>query len=335
MNGTLVISLDFELMWGVRDHRSASEYGDAVLGGRAAIPEILARFRTSGVRATWATVGLLFARNRDEMLSYAPARQPQYAAPYLSPYPALKSGEVGEDEQNDPLHFALSLINRIADTPGQEIATHTYSHFYCLEPGQDIAMFEADLVAACAIAEARGYTIKSLVFPRNQTSAEHVRTSAALGIDIYRGEAHSWLYQPRTGAQTTLPVRAMRFLDGALPVAKKQVTKAFKIGSAVDVPASRFLRPWSKKLGIYNALHIRRIQAEMEAAARLGGVYHLWWHPHNFGRDTAVNLARLDTILNTFRYCRDTYGMTSRAMRDFTSPVVEEDEIQSRTCSFT
>jgi len=33
MSGRFVISLDLELMWGSRDHRSVAEYGDAVLGG--------------------------------------------------------------------------------------------------------------------------------------------------------------------------------------------------------------------------------------------------------------------------------------------------------------
>ena len=68
MTGTFVISLDFELMWGVRDHRTVAEYGDAVLGGREAIPLMLSRFTEAGIRATWATVGLLFAKTRTEML---------------------------------------------------------------------------------------------------------------------------------------------------------------------------------------------------------------------------------------------------------------------------
>ena len=67
MTSSFIISLDFELMWGVRDHRGLADYGDAVLGVRRAIPEILARFEAAGIRATWATVGLLFARTREEI----------------------------------------------------------------------------------------------------------------------------------------------------------------------------------------------------------------------------------------------------------------------------
>ncbi len=52
---------------------------------------------------------------------------------------------------------------RIADT-GQEIASRTFAHYYCLEPGQDAA----DLEAARAIAAAQGLATRTLVLPRNQ-----------------------------------------------------------------------------------------------------------------------------------------------------------------------
>ena len=78
MSGRLVFSLDFELMWGVRDHRTVDDYGDAVLGVRQALPRLLKLFDAYGVSATWATVGLLFARNRQEMLEYFPANRPSY-----------------------------------------------------------------------------------------------------------------------------------------------------------------------------------------------------------------------------------------------------------------
>ena len=109
MGGNLVVSLDFELMWGVRDHRSLSDYGDAVLGGRQAIPLILERFERAGIRATWATVGLLFAKTRDQMLEYAPDDRPRYANPALSPYSDIEKGLIGNDEASDPYHFGGSL----------------------------------------------------------------------------------------------------------------------------------------------------------------------------------------------------------------------------------
>ena len=151
MSGKLVISLDFELMWGVRDKRTISDYGDAVLNVRQVVPELLDRFAGLGIRATWATVGFLFCKSRDEMIDHAPSIRPAYTNLRLSPYAALES-EVGRNEDEDPYHFGRSLIDRIKDTEGQEIATHTYSHFCSLEDGHSCEAFEADLEAAKSVA---------------------------------------------------------------------------------------------------------------------------------------------------------------------------------------
>ena len=319
MSGSFVISLDFELMWGVRDHRTVHSYGDAVLGGRKAIPEMLSRFKQAELKATWATVGLLFAKNRDEMLEYSPTLRPEYQNANLSPYPVLEKGLIGEDESSDPYHFGASLIEQIAETPGQEIATHTYSHFYCMEPGATVAAFDQDMAAAHAIAANYGHDLNSIVFPRNQAAEDYITADAMQGLAVFRGEAKGWLYRPRAGQETTLPFRLARFLDGALPLGPNQIVMPKRDGRILDVPASRFLRPWSQKLAPYHALHIRRIEKEMEMAAKSGGCYHLWWHPHNFGRNLAENLGQLDRIIETFKRCREEFGMESRNMTDFSS----------------
>jgi len=317
MSGSLVISLDLELMWGVRDHRTVENYGDAVLGGREAIANILPRFQEAGIKATWATVGLLFAKNRREMLEFAPDHKPNYENENLSPYADIENSLIGDNESTDPFHFGGSLIDKIANTLGQEVATHTYSHYYCMEPGATIETFEADLASAQAIAANSGHKLQSIIFPRNQTTNEFIQRSADLNVNVYRGEANGRLYRPRSGQETTKLFRAARFLDGAFPVGGSQVVRPGRHLSAWNVPASRFLRPWSKKMPFYNTLHIRRIEAEMESAARSGGCYHLWWHPHNFGRHLSENLYQLDRLIACFKRCRDQLGMESKNMRDF------------------
>jgi hypothetical protein len=316
MNSSFIISLDFELMWGVRDHRSVKNYGDAVLGGRQAIPLMLARFKEAGIRVTWATVGLLFAKNRKEMLEYAPKSRPFYEKPRLSPYFDIENALIGENEDVDPLHYGGSLISKIADTSGQEIATHTYSHFYCMEPGATEASFKEDLESARSIAENYSHKVQSIVFPRNQTAARFVHAASEMGLSTYRGGANGWLYQTRSGESTTKLLRLARFLDGALPIGTSQIVYPVKDMSMTNVPASRFLRPWTKNLAAYHHLHVRRIEAEMMLSAKTGGCYHLWWHPHNFGRNTIQNLHQLDRIIARFKYCRDEFGMVSRNMAD-------------------
>lgn len=44
MTGQFVISLDFELLWGVRDHADRDTYGKNILGARDALPKMLELF---------------------------------------------------------------------------------------------------------------------------------------------------------------------------------------------------------------------------------------------------------------------------------------------------
>jgi len=93
MSGQFVISLDFELLWGVRDHADKQAYGQNVLGAREAVPRMLELFEESGIRATWATVGLLFCESKDELMAALPAERPAYIDQRLSNYTYLD--EVG------------------------------------------------------------------------------------------------------------------------------------------------------------------------------------------------------------------------------------------------
>lgn len=125
MSGNFVISLDFELMWGVRDIATCDSYGRNVLGVRRAIPALLEMFDRRTIRATWAVVGFLLCETKDELLARLPSHRPGYFNKSLSTYTYLE--EVGSDERSDPYYFGASLARQIAACPGQEIGTHTFS----------------------------------------------------------------------------------------------------------------------------------------------------------------------------------------------------------------
>ena len=63
MAGTMIVSLDFELFWGLLEEMNLEDYRQNVLGGRAAIPRLLELFQQYDIHATWATVGFMFAEN--------------------------------------------------------------------------------------------------------------------------------------------------------------------------------------------------------------------------------------------------------------------------------
>ena len=308
-----VISLDFELLWGVRDHADKDSYGRNVLGAREAIPRILDLFEKNGIRATWATVGFLFCESKEELISVMPERglRPSYSDPRTSNYGYLE--DVGEDERSDPYYFAPSLITFIKETPGQEIGSHTFSHYYCLEDGQTLEQFDADLSAARTIAERRGIDLRSIVFPRNQYSEPHLEICRRRGFKAFRGNQKSWAYRPTNGIEQTLLRRAVRLVDAHTGVLGAHASHPSS-GAPRNCRASQFLRPRSGRLARFHPLHVSTIARGMRAAARRGTTYHLWWHPHNFGADLEANLAGLNHIINHFVRLREHLGMVSEPM---------------------
>jgi len=314
MTGRFVISLDFELLWGVRDHADRDSYGKNVLGARNAVPKMLEIFAKNGISATWATVGFLFCESKEELLASLPSELPTYSNPRLSNFYYLD--EVGKDERSDPYYFAPSLISEIQQTPGQEIGTHTLSHYYCLEDRQSHSAFEADIIASKKLSCERGIELRSIVFPRNQFAAEHLKVCAKHGITHYRGNPSPWAYRAAKGTEQTSMRRALRLLDAYSGMLGSQAFEAIS-GQPTDVPASRFLRPCTGRLAPFHPLHITTIQRGMTAAARDGKSYHLWWHPHNFGQNLEANLGGLSQIIAHFVTLHDRFDMQSLAMGEF------------------
>ena len=315
-HGLFVISLDFELFWGMRHEPSIKAYIPRLVGARAAIPQLLKLFTEFSIHATWATVGFLFFDRTQTLQEYAPRLRPQYRNRMLYPYSDLPPHDVRETV--DSIYFAPSLIRRIADTENQELGTHTFSHYFCLEEGQDIETFRQDLFAARAAAKTLGLELRSLVFPQNEFRAEYIQPCQEAGIAAYRGNPPSWLYRDTAHADQSVVRRLGRLADTYFPLSSGNChpVETQSTEPPVNVPASRFLRPYSRSLQTLEFLRLRRISDEMTLAARDNLLYHLWWHPHNFGLDTESNLAFLRQILEHYRTLHERYGFESASMGD-------------------
>jgi peptidoglycan/xylan/chitin deacetylase (PgdA/CDA1 family) len=310
-----VISLDFELMWGVRDQLSIAQYGVNVRGVRSALPRILDLFDKFDIRATWATVGFLFCETKEELIAGLPELRPTYRNAAFSNYSYLS--EIGSNEKDDPYYFGFSLLKEIMSRPSQEIATHTFSHYYSLEEGQTPDQFQADIEAATAAAMRRGIKLKSIVFPRNQYAAKHLEIACACGLSTFRGNERSWLYQPALSDEQFMLRRAGRLADHYLNLTGHHVQHPKPNGGLMEVASSRFLRPYSSALTPLDNLRLSRIKRAIDAAATDNGIFHLWWHPHNFGLNTDENLSFLNAILSHFARVRETTGICSSRMDDF------------------
>jgi hypothetical protein len=314
-SGKFVISLDFELYWGVRDSRSLDQYGENIKGVHTVIPKLLELFNRYNIAATFSTVGLLFFENKPALLAGLPAKIPAYTNQALSPYNGYFE-KIGNGVEDDPYHYAPHLIKLIQKHPGQEIGSHTFCHYYCLEEGQTTEAFKADGIAAKKIAQQFGITLTSLVFPRNQFNNEYLAACKELGIICYRGNERSWLYKAKPSKDQHLFQRFIRLADAYINISGQNCypDEYMKAGDPVNIPASRFLRPYSKKLKFFDAMKLRRIKSGMTYAAKNNLTYHLWWHPHNFGINQDKNFSFLEKILDHYQELRNKYNFENYTM---------------------
>jgi hypothetical protein len=154
--GTLVVSLDFELHWGVRDSvRADGPYRANPLGARHAIPRILDIIEEFDIAATRATVSFLFAHPAGTRRTFSshPPQLPESKARSLP-------GDHWPWRSQRPVRLRRQPSGRNPPPSPAGIATHTSSHYYCQEDGQTRSAFREDLDSAMRIA--KRYGIKSM-----------------------------------------------------------------------------------------------------------------------------------------------------------------------------
>jgi peptidoglycan/xylan/chitin deacetylase (PgdA/CDA1 family) len=289
----LVLSLDFELRWGVYDvcdrhGLNLDAYRKNLEGVRDAVPALLELFRQTDVRATWATVAAVACEGWDDYHQRAP-ELPKYLDSHLRWDSAV--------ERADPegrLYFAPDLVKAVAAAPGQELASHTFSHIYFRELGCTRGDVEADTAAlARFFTERFGRAPTSLVFPCNQVAFQDVLRN--WGIRTWRENQDAWYYQVNSlPEEQTIFCRAARLTDSLANLGRRDSL----VDSTGAQRASFFIRfNLPKALWV---LQRRRITAEARAL-RDGHALHLWCHPHNLGADPKATISMLRELLESIR----------------------------------
>ena len=201
------------------------------------------------------------------------------------------------------------------------MGTHTFSHYYCWEPGQTLEQFDADMAMMGKVAEENGLKFESIVFPKNQVSENYLAICAKYGIKTYRGNAKKYFNETQNRWKE-LYYKIARLLDAYVNWGgntSHSYASLQKDTLPMNVPASRMLRPYMRRLRWLEGMRLRRIKKEMKYAAKHQELYHLWWHPHNFGADMDENFAFLEAVLRYYKECHADYGMESMTMNDFYS----------------
>lgn len=330
MNGHFVISLDYEIHWGVFDKKSVDDYRQNLENVGLVIDRLLQMSKDYDVKITFATVGFLFSKDKEELLKFSPKLKPTYNNQKFSPYPILDT--IGQNEDEDPFHYGLSGINKIKADGNHEIGTHTYCHYYCHIPGQTLQQFDDDLNSAISLAEKNNIKIESLVFPRNMIDAHKAEDQPILdvlkkhGITSFRGKEDSFIYNIHTTKfyKNWLVFKVLKFLDAYISITGSNTYDVVKINkgkTVINLPSSRLLRAYSNKFKRFENLKLRRIKKAMTKAAQRNEMFHLWWHPHNFGAQTEENFANLEEVFKTYKSLSKDYGFESTTMTELTNKI--------------
>lgn len=315
-----IISLDFEIEYGVEDFSDTdlAGYLSNLDGVREAVPMILKAFKKNDIHATWATVGMLLAETKEDIRKYTPDIMPDYVNKNLSTYSHL--ARIGTDEKEDKRHYALSLVKRIMGTPGQEIGSHTYSHYYAMEAGQNVEQFRGDIEAAIRITKDKtGVRPISLVLPRNQINPEYINVIRESGFTSFRGNAENIGF---SSEKNNYFIRGIRLADSYIGGLQgkihtfDEIREDYQKTGVFNIKASSFLRPYSRRFAMLEKLKTGVIKRDMKKTAISGGIYHLWFHPHNFGINTKENLRNLSRILIFYNSLHKDYGMLSCNMTE-------------------
>ena len=312
LNGIFTISLDFELYWGMKDVISEEKYKKNLEGTPYAISQILKLFNLFDIHATWAVVGFLYFKNQKELLQNLPQNYPQYKDKNIDLYRYVKNHQTLNSEN----HFAPNIIKTISKLKNQEIATHTFSHFYTLEEGQNRQLFIEDIKAAIKVSHKKPQTI---IFPRNQCNKDYLAVLPDLGIRAYRGNENSWMYKSvNFKEKTSLKQKVARSADTYINISSHNSYELKEIAKSkpYNVPASRFLRPYTPKFAFLDKLKLSRIKKDMLYAATNNRLYHLWWHPHNFGIYTDENIKMLEDILDYYSRLKALYNFNSKNIKE-------------------
>jgi len=314
INGFFCISLDFEKYWGVHDVKSMADISHFKKSGEVVF-KLLQLFDKYAIHTTWATVGLLQNPPTSKSIEVNNVDPIPYSNKNYSPFPftVKKYGDFNPD-----LLDGKKEITAILRAPNQELASHTFSHFYCIESGINSSHFEKDCLVMTELAAELNTRFTSIVFPRNQIKDRFLEVCNAHFITAYRGNQENKYWRNSSFEKESIFKKVGRVADAYFKISK---TKTYSIKSlqanngVLNIPANRFFRPVTNKKWLEKR-KIKRIKAEMKLAAIRGTVYHLWWHPHNFTLELEKSLAQLEELLAYQNVLSSQYNFQSLNMAE-------------------
>ncbi len=279
--GVFTISFDCEGLWGpstLNDDFRRRFTTEALVETYARLCDILARYE---INATFAFVGAFVLspdearRHRDWFSSPVGDRVWPRTAEFLR---AL-------DDQHCDGWLCPQALDIVRQQGRHELGTHGFEHLAILDQQLTHADFEHDLRLVQTVGRLKGFTSRTLIYPRNQVG--FLTSLNAAGIDGYRDYIGSQRLPFPAPEKLHSKWDALAALGREFKLWQRPQTigalDSVSSSDPIAIPPGYFLN-W--RVGLRRrvpiGLSLRRWELLLEKAARDGGLAHVWSHPHNF-----------------------------------------------------
>lgn len=308
--GTVVISIDAELGWGVQDYPDGERPTKRIARSRWGWEQLAETLAEYDIPATWAVVGHLFE-------SECTGAHVGHPTP-----PGWFAHERGEDPIDERYRYAPELLADLTGSDaGHDIGANTYSH---ADFGADYAteaLARAECDRTTEAAEAVGVDLRSFVFPGNRVG--HREILAESGFTCYRGA------DPERGPDgaSSAPLRTLAratVVRDPPPLVEPSVDEY----GLVNIPTSLYLFGFEGAARQVLAATVgdpvvKQAKLGIDAAAAGEGICHLWLRSNDV--TSAADLERLRTICAYLDSVRAETDLTVETMRSVADRTVSED----------
>lgn len=278
MAGVVTLSVELELGWGKHDEKEYSHLSPDREEEDSFLELFLDLCDTENIPVSFDVVGHLL--------------HDSCSGTHEGPYPNQWWDEdPGSDVSTEPLFYAPDMVESIRDrNVDHEICTHTYSHVYCDEIGEEVLDHELQRVEEVH-SSADLKTPTSFVSPRhNQVPYRVLRKH---GITVIRRTLED--YGPPYGSRVT---KFVWFITRSHPVSTITIRDEVVETTCTPHPSLTYLLLPKGQAGppnrvfrfiperIRRYLHKKYLLNAIDTAATTGDHLHLWTHLFDFANDS-------------------------------------------------
>lgn len=288
--GHFVISLDTELAWGRLTEENLADFIPLFKKTREVIEQLVGLFEKYNHPVTWAIVGRLIESPCTRVDGYCNCH---------------------DDETVLDLLNAPEILDIIVKSSiDHEVACHSFEHIIFGDENCTEADADRDLSCARQVLQSHGIESTSFVFPRNKIG--HLHLLEQHGFKAYRGEDITWFMN-----MPNLLQRFFRQLDLILAIRPEVSMPYAASDNLLDIPGHMMFRIRHKGPGRHlpPSLLAKRAIKGLQEAASSKKVFHLWFHPFNFGYKTSEHLRALEQVLKHAAGLRERNLLTISTMQ--------------------